>query len=118
METDLSKYIGKSFVMGKSLVYVFHATRDPSQEKGPYKYKIYYYDKLRNMISMQFMSDTRMRGLKKTDANLRREAYERVFNLVFGDISTDRNKAISEGIHFSTLMLEWGNINVDLPRIK
>ena len=72
----------------------------------PYKYKIFYFHKKNGYIGSDFMSDSRFRKLKKTDANLRREAYERIFNHVFGVKPNDRTLE-SESFHFKEMMAAW-----------
>ena len=116
-ETDINKYIGRSFQSGTSLIYIFHISRQRrDRDRGttvsgrampdPYKYKIFYFHKKNSYIASDFMSDSRFRKLKKTDANLRREAYERIFNHVFGVAPGDRTIE-SESFHFKEMMSAW-----------
>jgi len=102
METDISKYIGNTFQHKDTskIVYVFLLERDPREEKGAYKYHMYYYD---GLLRSQFISDTKLKGLKKTQLDSRDEAIRHIIISVF-EPHPDRNVAISENIVLRKLM--------------
>jgi hypothetical protein len=103
METDLNKYIGKSFQSDSIMLYIYHIEK-LREESGSHKYSIFYF-KNGGYITAGYTSDTRLRKLKRKGVpDIREEAMTRIFDLAFGHEHTDRNRAISEKIHFHQLM--------------
>lgn len=109
MDLDINKYIGKTFLSPYKLqLYIFHIWTDPRKTAGgSYKHTLYAYAN-NGSIYKDFISDTRLKGFKRTktlDDNGRRLAIKRLFNVIFiENYEKDKNRAFSEKFAINSMI--------------